>query len=106
MENILEITDLPVEELTSILRQGAILRLPHLESRLLQAKEHVNRFEAEYGTTLETLRTRGLPDDADYNLHEDFIEWEYWDDVLEQTRVTVRKVKAILSKTGEKIGAR
>ncbi len=96
MENVLDITELPVEELASILRQGAILRLPYLENRLLQAKEQVNRFEAEYGTTLDLLRTRGLPDDADYKLHEDFIEWEYWGDVLEQTGVTVRNVKAVI----------
>ncbi len=106
MENILGIAELPVEELTSILRQGAILRLPYLENRLLQAKEQVNRFEAEHGTTLDVLRVQGLPDDADYKLHEDFIEWEYWSDVLEQTGVTVGNVKVILEKTGDTVGIR
>ena len=66
--------ELPVEELASILRQGAILRLPYLEGRLFQAREQVRRFEDKYGTTLDVLSSQGLPDDADYEMHEDFIE--------------------------------
>jgi hypothetical protein len=35
---ILERIDMPTAELVCIVKQGAILRLPYLEGRLLQAK--------------------------------------------------------------------
>jgi hypothetical protein len=99
--DVMDIAELPVREMLSILRQGSVLRLPHLEGRLRQAREHVNRFEAAYGMTLDELRTQGLPDDADYRMHEDFIEWEYWHDVLNETELVVTNVKKILTKAEE-----
>jgi len=69
MINISDVTELPAEELASILKQGTILRLPYLESRLLRAQEQVERFEEKHKTTLETLESQGLPDDAGYELH-------------------------------------
>ena len=104
MVKVMDIAELPDGELTSIFRQGAILRLPYLEGRLLQARARVRSFEEKYGTTLALLSSQGLPDDADYKMHEDFIEWEYWSDVLHKAEVTVGSVRAILEKVGETIG--
>jgi hypothetical protein len=98
---LLDMVELPTEELTSILRQGATLRLPYLESRLLQAQEQVGHFEGKYNTTLEALGSQGLPDDAGYEMHEDFVEWEYWNDVLHKSELAVRNVKLLLEKVGE-----
>jgi len=100
---IREMAELPTEELTSILRQGAILRLPYLEGRLLQASEQVKLFEEKYSITLDDLKSQGLPEDADYEMHEDFIEWEYWDDVLRETGMTVRTIKALLERVEEAV---
>ena len=93
---IADMVDLPGKELAAILRQGALLRLPFLEERLLQAREQVERFEERYGMTLDVLKSQGLPEDADYAMHEDFIEWEYWEDVLREKDMTVKGVKAFL----------
>ena len=101
---IREMAELPAEELTSILRQGAILRLPYLEGRLLQAREQVKRFEEKYKTTLDSLKSQGLPEDADYEMHEDFIEWEYWDDVLREIEAAVKAVKTLLERVEGAIG--
>ncbi len=101
---VLDMAKLPDKELASIFRQGAILRLPYLEGRLLQAREQVRGFEEKYGTTSALLSSQGLPDDADYEMHEDFIEWEYWSDVLHKAEVTVGNVRAILEKVGETVG--
>jgi hypothetical protein len=49
----------------------------------------VRRFEAKYGTTLDMLESRGLPEDADYEMHEDYIEWHYWARVGEKTQDTL-----------------
>lgn len=99
--SLIEDLNLPEEELVPILKQGAVLRLPYLESRLVQAEQHVLFFEEKYAITLDRLRTQGLPDDAGYEMHEDFIEWEYWNDSLNKIRVSVRQVKAMLEKIGE-----
>ena len=106
MVEVMGMAELPAEELASILRQGAILRLPYLEGRLFQAREQVRRFEEKYGMTLDALRSQGLPDDADYEMHEDFIEWEYWSDILHKTGITVRGVKALLERAEVTVGVR
>ena len=82
------------------------MRLPYLEGRLLQAREEIKRFQEKHRTTLDTLKLQGLPDDADYEMHEDFIEWEYWTDVLHKTEKTVKSVKTLLEETEVRIGVR
>lgn len=104
MARVIGIAELPDRELASIFRQGALLRLPYLESRMLQARERVRYFEEKYGTTLDVLAFQGLPDDADYEMHEDFIEWEYWSDVLRKAEATVENVRATLEKVEETVG--
>ena len=96
MVKVLEMADIPTAELACIVKQGAILRLPYLEGRLLQARGHVKRLSEKYQTPVETLKSQGLPEDAGYETHEDFIEWEYWDDVLRETETVVRSIKALL----------
>ena len=97
--DIAELPALPAQEMLSILRQGSILRLPYLEARLHQAGDHVARFEERYQTTVEELSAQGLPDDADYQFHEDFIEWEYWHEVWHEAELIVRNVRQILNQT-------
>lgn len=100
-EKLIEVEDLAKlssGELASILRQGATLRLPYLEGRLLQASEQVKRLQEKYRTALDTLKSQGLPEDAGYEMHEDFIEWEYWDDVMHETEAIVKDIKALLGK--------
>ena len=101
MVKVLEMAALPAEELARIVKQGAILRLPYLEGRLLQAREHIKGFTEQYETTLHDLRAQGLPENAGYAMHEDFIEWEYWSDVLQETESIVKNVKALLEKLEE-----
>ncbi len=103
MVKVMGMAELPAEELSFILRQGAILRLPYLEGCLLQAKEQVRRFEEKYRTTLAVLRDEGLPDNAGYELHEDFIEWEYWNDDLHKTELTIENIKVILEQIEEPV---
>ena len=92
---------IPEEELNSIFRQGALLRMPYLESRYLQAKQNVRNYEKKYGIKLEKLISKGLPDDAGYEMHEDFIEGEYWNDVMNDTGYIMKQLKKILRGTQE-----
>jgi hypothetical protein len=101
--SLIEGLSLSEEELVPILKQGAVLRLPYLESRLVQAERYVQSFEEKYATTLDVLRAQGLPDNAGYEMHEDFIEWEYWNDSLDKMRAAVKQVRAMLEKMGEPV---
>jgi hypothetical protein len=97
MVEFVEMSDLSVfsaEELTSIVRQGAVLHLPYLEGHLLQAQEQMRHFEKKYETTVDALTAQGLPDDANYEMHEDFTELEYWNDLLHKTSTTIGRVKS------------
>jgi len=85
---------LPSEERTEILSIGAAFRRLSLEKRLTWAQSKVQAFEARYHTTLDQLEADGLPDDADYAMHEDYIEWHYWSRVLEQTQKTLDALAA------------
>lgn len=87
---------LPLEDRVEILSIGAAFRRLSLKKRLVQAQSRVQAFEARYHTTLDQLEADGLPDDADYAMHEDYVEWRYWSRALEQTRKTLDTLVAIL----------
>ena len=80
---------LPREDQREIFNIGSAFRLLDLQKRLAQAQENVRRFEAKYGTTLDMLESRGLPEDASYEMHEDYIEWHYWARACEKTQNTL-----------------
>lgn len=87
---------LPQEERTVILSIGAAFRRLSLEKQLAWAKSKIREFEARYQTTLDQLETDGLPDDADYTMHEDYIEWHHWSRIMKRTQRTLDAL-AVLS---------
>jgi len=80
---------LPREDQKEIFNIGTAFRLLDLQKRLAHAQENVRGFEAKYGTILDILESEGLPEDADYEMHEDYIEWHYWARVREKTQDTL-----------------
>jgi len=85
------------EDRVEILSIGTAFRRLSLEKQLARAQSKVEEFEARYHTTLDQLEAEGLPDDAEYAMHEDYIEWHYWSRVLEQTLKTLDALAAISS---------
>ncbi len=77
---------LPEEEQAEIFQIGAAFRRVDLQKRLAWAQENVRRFETHYGMTLEELESKGLPEDAGPEMHEDYVEWHYWVRVRDQTQ--------------------
>ena len=74
------------EDRTEIFSVGAAFHCLTLQKRLERAERKVQELEARYHTTLRQLEIDGLPDDAGYAMHEDYVEWHYWARVMEQTR--------------------
>jgi hypothetical protein len=77
------------EDRAEILSIGAAFHRLSLEKRLARAQSKLQVFQARYQTTLNQLEAEGLPDDADFAMHEDYVEWHYWSRVLEQTQSTL-----------------
>ena len=62
--------------------------------RLFLAENKVRQFEERYGTPLTHLDHVGLPDDAGYEMHEDYIVWQHWATVA---RKAGREIAALQS---------
>jgi len=77
---------LPREERKTIISHGTALRLSNLRKRLFLAESKVRHFEEKYRVTLSQLDTDGLPDDANYEMHEDYIMWHHWAAVANKTK--------------------
>ena len=77
---------LPQAERQTIISYGAALRLADLNKRLFFAESKVRYFEEKHNTDLVHLDAEGLPDDAGFELHEDYIMWHHWADVAEQVK--------------------
>lgn len=86
---------LPPEERERIIRHGVALRMLDLRNRLSLAESKVRHFEAQYGTTLEQIDARGLPDNASYEMHEDYILWHHWAEVTKKVAQDIAALQEI-----------
>jgi hypothetical protein len=86
---------LPREERESIISHGTALRLSDLRKRLFLAESKVRHFEEKYKLSLAQLDTDGLPDDADYEMHEDYIMWHHWAAVADKIKKNIASLEEI-----------
>jgi hypothetical protein len=87
--------DLTPEDRAEVFSVGAAFHRLNLAKRLERSEHKVREFEARYHTTVAQLEAEGLPDDADYAMHEDYIEWHYWSRVLEQTQKALNTLSVL-----------
>lgn len=85
---------LPEAERETIIRHGVALRMCDLRKRLFLAESKLRQFEERYGAALTHLDQAGLPDDAGYEMHEDYIAWHHWTTVA---RKATQETAALLS---------
>ena len=86
---------LSTEEKVSIISHGVALRLSEWKKRLFLAESKVRHFEEKYRTSLAELETKGLPDNADHEMHEDYIMWHHWTEAVEKARKQAVDLEAI-----------
>jgi hypothetical protein len=86
---------LPPEERDAIISHGVALRLSNLRKRLFLAESKVRHFEEKYEVTLSQLDADGLPDNADYEMHEDYIMWHHWATVADKTKKDITSLEEI-----------
>lgn len=88
---------LPVEEKIAVITHGAALRLSALKNRLFLAESKVHGFQDKYDISLVDLEAKGLPDDADYEMHEDYIMWHHWAEVGEKLRGQITSLSPLVA---------
>jgi hypothetical protein len=87
---------LPDKDRETIISYGASLRLTSLKKRFFLADQKVKFFENQYKTTLEKVETEGIPDDARYEMHEDYIEWSHWVRAAKKCKKEIALVQGIV----------
>jgi len=83
------------EEKARVISHGVALRLSDLRKRLHLAESRVRHFEETYGVSPQDLEAEGLPDDADYEMHEDYVMWRHWAEVTEETKARIAALEEI-----------
>lgn len=83
------------EERGAIISHGTALRLSDLRKRLFLAESKARYFEDKYRLPLTQLDTDGLPDDADFEMHEDYVMWHHWTEVVEKTQQDIVSLEEI-----------
>jgi len=86
---------LPPEEKTAVISHGVAIRFSDLNKRLFLALGKVRIYEEKYHTSLLELEKSGLPDDADYEMHEEYIMWHHWNDVAKQVEKQMEALQPI-----------
>jgi hypothetical protein len=86
---------LPENEREAIISLGAALRLSYLKKRLFLAEGKIEHFEKQYGMTLGEVEVNGLPDDADYRMHEDYVMWSHWAEIAYQIKRDIDQLERI-----------
>jgi hypothetical protein len=86
---------LPENEREAIISLGAALRLSYQKKRLFLAESKIEHFEKQYGMTLGEVEAKGLPDDADYRMHEDYVMWNHWAEIADQTKRDIDQLERI-----------
>ena len=87
---------LPDKDRETIISYGASLRLTSLKKRFFLADQKVKYFENQYKTTLEKVETEGIPDDANHEMHEDYIEWSHWVGAAKKCKKEIALVQGIV----------
>jgi hypothetical protein len=82
-------------ERETIIRHGVALRVAALRQRLFLAESKIRSFAERYHTTLEQLDVGGLPDDASYEMHEDYILWHHWAAVAQKVAQDIQTLQGI-----------
>ncbi len=86
---------LPLQERETIIRQGTQMHLTVLRKRLFLAESKVRYFEEKYGDTLHAWDVNGLPENANYEVHEDYVLWHHWVDTSQKIRQEIAALSEV-----------
>jgi len=86
---------LSLEEKIAVISHGVAVRFSDLNNRLFLAQGKVSYFEGKYHIKLSELEEKGLPDNADFEMHEDYIMWHHWTEVGVKVKKQIKSLQAV-----------
>ena len=86
---------LPREERETIISHGTAIRLSNLNKQLFLAESKLRHYEEKYKVTVAQMDAEGLPDNADGEIHEDYIMWHHWADVEDRVKKDIASLENI-----------
>ena len=86
--------------LVGAIREVASVQLKEKEEELEEAWKNILKFEETYHRSFEDFE-KELPKDANHKLHEDLVEWSFWNDVYKKSQNLVEDLKFVLGKNDE-----
>ena len=85
-----KLKSLPEVERDQLIRAGiyeaALGRIHQLESEIEECERHIRGFETQYGVTFQEFESEILPKNDSLEVHEDYTDWFYWEQVLEEKK--------------------
>lgn len=86
---------LTADEKRTIISHGAAIYLSDLKKRWFLAQAKIDHFEKKYGLSLTRLEERGLPTDADFQIHEDYVMWNHWSDTSDKLKKQINLLEKL-----------
>ncbi len=84
------------EEKTAVISHGVAICFSDLNKRLFLALGKIRFFEEKYHMKLSELEEKGLPNNADYEMHEDYIMWHHWSEVAKKVGKQIESLQLIV----------
>ncbi len=88
------------ELLLGAIREVAATQLKEKEEELEEAKKRIQEFETKYQKKFPIFE-KELREDSDHKLHEDLVEWSFWNDVFMKIQNLINDLKFVLGKANE-----
>ncbi len=83
--------------LAGAIRDVAAVQLKEKEEELEEAKRNIKKFQDTYHKSFEDFE-KEFPEDANYKLHEDLVEWSFWNDISKKAEHLIQDLKYVLGK--------
>ncbi len=86
---------LPAQEWERIIQLGMDGHIKELESELARTIKNIQMLEVKYKMTFARLEEVGLPDNAGWKEHEDYVEWSSWEGYRTELNDKLDKLRAL-----------
>jgi hypothetical protein len=91
--------DLPERERDLLIRAGLHeamrARVSQLEAEIAESEEHIRQFETRYGVPFSRFEAEILPDLDNWQAHEDYNDWFFWQSVLAEKQGLLAVLKQV-----------
>jgi uncharacterized membrane protein YheB (UPF0754 family) len=83
------------EVLLGAIRHVVVAKLKEEKKEKEKALRNIKKYERKYKMSIEEFE-KNMPKDADYQLHEDWIDWSFWNSVYKRIEKDIQKFQVIL----------